>query len=165
MALRQLRFEGDDILKKKSKPIKEITPSVISLMDDMLETLRNKNGLGIAAPQLGVLKQIVIIEDEEELFEVINPEIVETEGTQMSNEACLSIPGLCGDIERPFRIVVRGIDREGYEVEIEADDMIASAFCHEIDHLNGVLFIDNAENIRPIDVEELKKRRKRAKKK
>jgi len=165
MALRQIRIEGDELLKKKSKPVKDITPSILSLMDDMLETLRDKNGLGIAAPQLGVLKRIVIVEDEEELFEVINPEIVEVEGTQTSNEACLSIPGLCGDIERPFKVVVKGLNRLGEGVEFAVDEMLASAFCHEIDHLDGVLFISGAKNLRPIDQEELKRRRKRAKKK
>ena len=165
MALRQIRLEGDELLNKKSKPVKEITASVLSLMDDMRDTLRDKNGLGIAAPQLGVLKRIVIVENEEELFEVINPEIIETEGTQTSNEAFLSIPGLCGDIERPFRIVIRGLDRQGEEIEIDVDDMIASAFCHEIDHLDGVLFVTGATNLRPIDQEELKRRRRKAKRK
>jgi len=164
MALRQIRKEGDELLTKKSKTVKEITPSILSLMDDMLDTLRDKNGLGIAAPQLGVLKRIVIIEDEEDLFEIINPEIITTEGNQTTNEACLSIPGLCGDIERPFRVVVKGLNRQGDEIEVDVEDMLASAFSHEIDHLEGVLFLQNATNIRPIDVDELKRRRKKAKK-
>ena len=165
MALRQIRREGDELLNKKSKPVKEITPSVLSLMDDMLETLRELNGLGLAAPQVGVLKRIIVIENEDELFEVINPEIVETDGTQTSNEACLSIPGLCGDVERPFKVVVKGLDRFGKEVTFQADDMMASAFSHEIDHLNGVLFIADAKNVKPLDREELERRKKKATKK
>ena len=165
MAIRIIRRDGDDILKKKCKPIKEITPAVLGLIDDMVETLRHADALGLAAPQVGALKRIAVIEDEEKLYELINPEITYRDGSQMCNEACLSVPGLCGDIDRPFKITISAIDRNGDQYELTVDDYLASAFCHEIDHLDGVLFTDHAKTLQPISDGELQKRKQMKKKK
>lgn len=161
MALRQVRQKGDDMLTKKCKLVKEITPSIIELLDDMKQTLDEKDGVGIAAPQVGVLRQIAIVAHEDEYYELINPEILEEEGDQHVNEACLSVGGLCGDLNRPYKITVKALDRAGDEYTVTVDDFLASVFCHEIDHLNGILFIDKAQNIRPIEEEERRIRRRR----
>jgi len=163
LGLRQIRQEGDEILKKKCKLVKEINPSVLELLDDMKQTLRELDAVGIAAPQIGTLKRICVVEFEEELYEMINPEIIETNGSQKCSEACLSVPGRCGDVERPFEIVVRATNRDGDEYTIEADDFLTSILCHEIDHLDGVLFTDRATNIQMIDDEQMRAR-KRARK-
>jgi len=165
MALRQLRLEGDEILKKKAKPVKEITPNIISLLDDMLETLHAKNGVGIAAPQVGVLRRIAVIEVEDEIFELINPEIINTEGTQVSNEACLSVMGRCGDVKRPLEVTVQALNREGEQFAVTVDEFLATVFCHEIDHLDGILYLDKATNIRDITPEELQERKEKRQKK
>lgn len=154
MGLKQIRLEGDDILKKRAKPVKEITPQVLQLLDDMYETMQFANGVGIAAPQVGVLKRIAIIKHEDEFFELINPQIIATEGTQICNEACLSVPGLCGDIERPLQITVTAQDRTGTEYTVTVSEFLASVFCHELDHLDGILYRQNATNIRPSIIEE-----------
>ena len=159
MAIRSIRRDGDEILKKKCKPITEITPAVIGLLDDMVETLRHADALGLAAPQVGALKRIAVIEDEDKLYELINPEIKASDGNQMCNEACLSVPGLCGDIDRPFKVTISAMDRKGEQYELTVDDYLASAFCHEIDHLNGILFTDNAKALQPISENELQKRK------
>ena len=167
MAIRSIRRDGDDILKKKCKPVKEITPAVLGLIDDMVETLRHADALGLAAPQVGVLKRVAVILDDDTLYELINPEIKRKDGSQSCNEACLSVPGVCGDIERPFEVTISAIDRSGKEYEMTVDDYLASAFCHEIDHLDGVLFTDNAKALQPISETELQRRKhlKRAKRK
>ena len=161
MGLKQIRQKGDDMLTKKCKLVKEITPSIIELLDDMKHTLDEKEGVGIAAPQVGVLRQIAVVAHEDEYYELINPEILDEEGDQRVNEACLSVAGLCGDLNRPYKITVKALDREGVEYTVTVDDFLASVFCHEIDHLNGVLFIDKAQNIRPIEEEERRRRRRR----
>jgi peptide deformylase len=148
------------MLKKTARPVKDITPSMLELLDDMLETLRAKDAVGLAAPQVGVLRRIVVIEFDDELYELINPEILEQEGSQLCNEACLSVPGRCGDIERPFEVTVRAQNRRGEEFTVTVDDFVASAFCHEIDHLNGILFLDNATNVQFITNEQAEERRK-----
>lgn len=163
MGLKQLRLQGDDILTKVAKPVKEITPAILQLLDDMKETLDAKDGVGIAAPQVGVLRRIVLISLEDEFYELINPEIIEEEGVQMCNEACLSVVQLCGDLKRPMRVVVRATDRLGEEFLLEGDDYMASIICHELDHLDGVLFIDKAHNIRPMDADEREARKERRK--
>jgi peptide deformylase len=164
MSIRHIRREGDEILKKKCKPVKEITPAITEMLDDMRQTLKELDAVGIAAPQIGSLKRIAVVEFEEDLYEMINPEIIETEGTHVCNEACLSVPGRCGDVERPYEIVVRATNRDGEEYTFDADDFLASAICHELDHLDGVLFLDKATNIQLIDEEQMRAR-KRARKK
>ena len=163
MALLTIRQEGDDMLKKKSKPVKVITPDIVSLLDDMLETLNAKDGVGIAAPQVGKLKRIAVVSHEDDLYELINPEIVEIDGNQVCNEACLSVPGRCGDIDRPFKVTVKATNREGEEYTVTVDDFLASVFCHELDHLDGVLFLDKATNIKLINEEQMAERRRNRK--
>ena len=164
MAIRTVRKEGDTILKKPSKPVKEINAATLALVDDMLETMRSLDGVGIAAPQVGALKRIVVIEFEEDLYEMINPEIIEEEGDQVCNEACLSAPGRCGDVERPFKITVQYLNRQGETTTVTIDDFMASVFCHEIDHLDGIIFLDKAKNVRLITEEQLRQRRRERRK-
>ncbi|MCL2361140.1 MAG: peptide deformylase [Defluviitaleaceae bacterium] len=154
MALRQLRVNGDDILRKKAKPVKEIDAKILALLDDMWETLRDKNGVGLAAPQVGVLKRVVVVENEEDIYEMINPEIIASEGTQTCDEACLSVPGYQGDIERPMKVTVQALNRDGESYTVEVEEYPASIFCHELDHLDGVLYLDRATNVRPIEKNE-----------
>lgn len=142
MALRTLRLEGDSILRKESRPVKEITPNILTLLDDLAETMVKHNGCGIAAPQVGVLRRLVVVDVGEGVIELINPEIIEKDGSQVNREACLSIPGKAGTVDRPERVKVRALDRKGNENEIEGEGLLATALCHEIDHLNGVLFTD-----------------------
>lgn len=154
MALRNIVLEGDEILKKRAREVTEINDHVISILDDMIETMRDQEGVGIAAPQVGVLRRIIVVETEEDYVEIINPEILESSGSQHSDEACLSVPGIIGMVERPDYIKVKGLNRKGEEFEVEARDFYARALCHEIDHLNGVLFVDKAVDIRSADAEE-----------
>jgi peptide deformylase len=161
---RQIRREGDDILTKKCKPVKAITPQILELLDDMRQTLKELDAVGIAAPQVGSLKRIAVIEFDDELYELINPEIVEVDGDQTCNEACLSVPGRCGDVTRPYEITVTAYDRNFEPYTLTIDDFQASVFCHEIDHLDGVLFLEKASNIQMINEEQLRAR-KRARKK
>ncbi|MCL2355797.1 MAG: peptide deformylase [Defluviitaleaceae bacterium] len=164
MGRRLIRKEGDEILKKKCKPVKEISPSIIELLDDMKQTIHDLDAVGVAASQIGVLKRVVVVDFEDELYEMINPEIIESEGEQKCNEACLSVPGRCGDVKRPFNAKIKATNRNGEEYIIEADDFLSSIMCHELDHLDGVLFIDKATNVQLINEEQMRAR-KRARKK
>ena len=151
MALRTIRNYTDALLRKKSKPIKIFDGKLHLLLDDMLETLRSVNGLGLAAPQVGVLKRAVIIEIDDSLYELINPELVETSGVQTRSEGCLSVPGKNGLVERPAYIKVKAQNRNGVEIFAEGEELLAVALSHELDHLDGVLYIDRATEI--FDVE------------
>ncbi|MGP1569867.1 MAG: peptide deformylase [Eubacteriales bacterium] len=152
MALRNLVFEGDPILRKKSKEVKNVDDRIRMILDDMIETMRASNGCGIAAPQVGILKRMFVIEPEpDKIIELVNPQIVEQSGSAFEYEGCLSVPELVGKVERPTYIKIRGLNRFGKEVEYEAYDFEASAFCHENDHLDGILYIDKAEDIRTAD--------------
>lgn len=142
MAIRNIRISTDEFLRKKSKPVKEITDNVKTLLDDMAQTMYDANGVGLAAPQIGVLKRIVVIDIDGELIELINPEIIEKVGVQINNEGCLSVPGMTGQVERPEYVKVKALNRNGEEVVYEAENMKAVCFCHEIDHLDGILYID-----------------------
>jgi len=153
MALRQIRVEGDAILRKKAKQVTDINDKILALLDDMLETLKDKNGVGLAAPQVGVLKRVVVIDCEDDFYEMINPEIIKSEGTQTCDEGCLSIPGYHGDIERPMNITVQAQNREGVIFTVEAEEYLASVLCHELDHLEGVLYLDRAANVRVLENE------------
>jgi len=156
MGIRQLRVNGDEILKKKAKPVAEITAGTIALLDDMWDTLHETNGVGLAAPQVGVLKRLAVIEVEEDKYELINPVITAQEGTYDSDEACLSVPGYQGDVVRPFSITVEAQNRDGETYIVEAEEYLASVFCHEIDHLDGVLYLDKATNVRPYEEDDKK---------
>ena len=147
MALRNLVLEGDPLLRKTSRPVDEITPRIIKLLDDMADTMYyGGRGIGIAAPQVGVLRRVFIVDvgDEHGLIEFINPEIIEASGSQTDNEGCLSVPGKTCEVERPSHIKVKATNRNGNEFELEADGLLARCICHENDHLNGVLFIDKS---------------------
>ena len=144
MAIRNLRFEDDEILRKKSKPVKEINANIIELLDDMGETMKKAMGCGLAAVQVGSLKRIFIIDIGEGLIEFINPEIVETSGEILEEEGCLSIPGRTGSVLRPECVVIKATDRGGEEFVTEAEGILAKAICHESDHLDGILYIDKA---------------------
>ena len=132
----------EDFLRKKSRPVEEITPRIKTLLDDMIETMRHANGCGLAGVQVGVLRRIVVIETEEGLFELINPRIVAMAGEQESEEGCLSLPGEWGITKRPMFVTAKALNREGEEIEIKASGLLAKAICHELDHLEGVLFVD-----------------------
>lgn len=147
MALRNLVIEGDPLLRKTSRPVDEITPRIIKLLDDMADTMYFEGrGIGIAAPQVGVLRRIFVIDvgDEHGLIEFINPEIIETSGSQTDNEGCLSVPGKTCEVERPEHVKIKALNRNGDEFELEADGLLARCICHENDHLNGILFIDKS---------------------
>lgn len=151
MALRNIVKRGDEVLEKRAKEVTEINERILTLMDDMLETMRQENGVGIAAPQVGVRKRIFIVEVEDQLFELINPEIMETHGSQDDYEGCLSVPGYTGKVKRPSYVKIRGLNRKGETVVFEGTDLVARAFCHENDHLDGILFTDKATDIHKLD--------------
>lgn len=149
MALRQIRFDGDDILRKKCKEVKEVNDRTLTLIDDMLETMYDANGVGLAAPQVGILKRIVVIdveysEEYDSSIVMINPVIIEKSGEQTGDEGCLSLPGLVAEVTRPDHVICRYFNEEMEEVEIEGEGLLARAICHELDHLDGVLYKDVA---------------------
>lgn len=144
MAIRTIRTEGDEILKKKSKKVEVIDEKIIELINDMIETLHKYEGVGLAAVQVGILKQIVIIQEAEDkpIHVIINPEIISQSGTQIVEEGCLSFPNKFAKIERPENIKIRAINEKGKKIEISGKGLLAQAISHEIDHLNGEVFID-----------------------
>ncbi len=145
MAIRNLRFGGDAILRKTSKEVKEVTPKVKELIDDMLETMYDSNGVGLAAVQVGILKRIVVIDVGEGPLVMINPEVIKTEGSQTGDEGCLSVPGKAGQVTRPMQVTVRYMDEDGEQYELEGEELLARAICHECDHLDGKLYLDLVE--------------------
>lgn len=144
MAIRNIRISTDEVLRKTCKPIKEITPNLLTLLDDMADTMYEANGVGLAAPQVGILKRAVVIDIGEGLVELLNPVILETGGSQTDEEGCLSLPGQSAPVERPYYVKAKAMDREGNEFIIEGEELMARALCHEIDHLDGILYIDKA---------------------
>lgn len=142
MALREIRIDGDPILRKKSRTIEVIDDRIRELVEDMKETMISAQGMGLAAPQVGVLRRVVIVMIGEELFEMINPEIVESEGTLVDVEGCLSIPGKSGTVHRPAKIKVKFLDVHGEKKTLEVSGYSARAVCHELDHLEGILYTD-----------------------
>ena len=148
---------GDEILRKKCRPVEEITPKTLRLLDDMAETMRAAQGVGLAAPQVGILRRIVVIEVEEgNLIELINPKIIAYAGEQEGTEGCLSVPGKWGTVKRPMHVTVRAFNRHGEEFEITGSDFLARAFCHELDHLDGKLYVDIATEIETVPAEPTK---------
>lgn len=146
MAIRQIRTIGDEILRKECKPVKLMTPRTKDLIEDMFETMYEENGVGLAAPQVGVLKQIVVIDVEDgDQYVLINPEILETEGSVTGYEGCLSVPGKTGKVTRPTRVKVRAYDENMELYELEGQDLLARAICHECAHLHGELYVDLVE--------------------
>ncbi|AFK86725.1 MULTISPECIES: peptide deformylase [Thermoanaerobacterium] len=152
MALRYIRKIGDPILYKKAKYVDKIDDHVIMILDDMAETMYNADGVGLAANQIGILRRLVVVDVGDGLIELINPEIILEEGEQIGKEGCLSVPNVTGEVKRPKKVRVRYQDRTGEYKEIEGEDFLARALSHEIDHLNGILFVNKA--IRIINDEE-----------
>jgi peptide deformylase len=142
MAIRNILKDEDPTLRKKSREVEKIDQRIITLLDDMVDTMYEADGVGLAAPQVGVLKRMIVIDVGEGIIELINPIIIEGEGEQIDVEGCLSIPGITGEVKRPARVVVRGLDRRGKIIEIIGEELLARALCHEIDHLDGILFTD-----------------------
>lgn len=142
MAVYKIITLGDPILREKAQPVRKITPNVLKLLDSMADTMYAAPGVGLAAPQIGVSKRVIVVDVGDGLVELINPEIVAAEGRDVGPEGCLSIPGVQGEVPRAARVVVRGLDRHGQEREYRAEGLFARALQHEIDHLDGILFID-----------------------
>ena len=145
MALRTIRVEGDPVLTKKSRPVEEMTPKISELITDMLDTMYDAMGVGLAAPQVGILKRIVVIDVGEGPIVLINPEILETSGEQTGDEGCLSVPGMAGQVTRPNYVKVKAMDEDMNEVIYEGTELLARAFCHEIDHLDGKMYTELVE--------------------
>ena len=145
MALRKIRLQGDEVLAKVSRPVEKMTPRIHDLIGDMLETMYDAMGVGLAAPQVGMLKRIVVIDIGEGPIVLINPEILETSGEQTGDEGCLSVPGKCGQVTRRYYVKVRALDEDMNEFEMEGEGLLARAFCHEIDHLDGKMYVDLVE--------------------
>jgi peptide deformylase len=150
MAIRMIVKDPDPILREISRPVPKITPNIHKLLDNMADTMYDAHGVGLAAPQIGILKRVIVIdagEEDQELIEMINPEIISRSGKQLGPEGCLSIPGINGDVNRFEKVTVKGLDRDGHEITIKAEGFLARVFQHEIDHLDGTLFTDIAETI------------------
>ncbi len=154
MAILNILTEEDPTLRRTSRKVDEITPRIITLLDDMKDTLHKANGCGLAAPQVGVLRRVVLVEVEEgKLIELINPEIIKASGKQNEIEGCLSLPHKWGVTDRPMKVTVKALDRNGKPFTVTGEGLLARAFCHEIDHLDGKLFTDNV--IEMVDESEL----------
>ncbi|MBO7250330.1 MAG: peptide deformylase [Clostridia bacterium] len=139
---------GDDTLRRVCRPVDKITPRTLQLLDDMVETMRAANGVGLAAPQVGILRRVVVIEVEEgKVIELINPKIIAYSGEQTGVEGCLSVPGRSGTVTRPMHVTVRAMNRHGETFDITGSELLARAFCHELDHLDGKLYVDIAKDL------------------
>ena len=158
MALRNIVTQGDSVLNKVCRPVTKFDKRLHVLLDDMAETLVDANGVGLAAPQVGVLRRVVLVDTGDEILELINPEIIKTEGEQTGLEGCLSVPGKYGIVTRPYVVGVRAQDRFGEWFEVEGEELIARCFCHELAHLDGQLYVEVAERmLTPEELEELEK--------
>ncbi|WP_159887068.1 peptide deformylase [Paenibacillus puerhi] len=150
MAIKIIVKDPDPVLREKSKPVPKITRNIWKLLDDMVDTMYDAEGVGLAAPQIGILKRVIVMDCGDEhggLIELINPEIIELEGEQLGAEGCLSIPGLRGDVKRAARAKVKGLNRDGEEIIIEGTELLARCIQHEVDHLDGILYTDLAESL------------------
>ncbi|MFW6381774.1 MAG: peptide deformylase [Bacillota bacterium] len=147
MAVLNIRIVGDPVLRSQAKAVESISEETGKLIDNMVDTMYRYNGIGLAAPQVGILQRIIVIDVGDNLIEMVNPRILSGEGQELREEGCLSIPEETGFVERKKRVKVRGLDREGKEINMEAEGLLARAFQHEIDHLNGVLFTDKTVQI------------------
>lgn len=145
MAIRNVRTIGDEILTKKAKEVTEMTPRIQELIDDMFDTMYESEGVGLAAPQVGIRKRIVVIDCGEQPYVLINPVILETSGEQTGYEGCLSVPGKVGTVTRPNYAKVKALDENMDEIIVEGTELLARCLCHEIDHLNGIMYVDKAE--------------------
>ncbi|WP_274361550.1 peptide deformylase [Paenibacillus thermotolerans] len=149
MAIRIIVKHPDSVLRERAKEVPKVTPNIQKLLTDMADTMYDAPGVGLAAPQIGILKRVIVVDigDEHGLIELVNPEILEADGEQFGPEGCLSIPGLQGDVRRKNRVKVKGLNRDGEQIVVDATGYLARALQHEIDHLNGVLYIDIAERV------------------
>ncbi|MDY3250951.1 MAG: peptide deformylase [Candidatus Choladocola sp.] len=145
MAIRQIRIMGDDKLEKVCRPVTEMTPRTQELIQDMLDTMYDANGVGLAAPQVGILKRIVVIDVGEGPLVMVNPEILETSGEQTGQEGCLSLPGQAGIVTRPNYVKVKAFDADMNEYVMEGTELLARAICHECDHLDGIMYVRHVE--------------------
>ena len=145
MAIREIRVVGDRVLTKKCRPVEKMTPRISELIDDMFDTMYEANGVGLAAPQVGILKRIVVMDVDGTPHLLINPEILETSGSQTGAEGCLSLPGKAGIVTRPNYAKVKALNEDMEEVILEGEGLLARAFCHEIDHLGGHLYVEKVE--------------------
>ena len=148
MALRNIRVlgqDGDEILRKTAKEVTEMTPKIREFIDDMFETMYEANGVGLAAPQVGIRKRIVVIDCGDDPIVLINPVILETSGEQTGSEGCLSVPGKCGTVTRPNYAKVKAFDEDMNEYIVEGEELLARCLCHEIDHLDGIMYVDKVE--------------------
>ena len=148
MAIRNIIQLGDPVLRKKSFAVETISPKIIQLLDDMKDTLNKAKGAGLAAVQVGVLRRVFIVDVDEGYFEFINPEIISQKGEQCGPEGCLSVKGKWGDVKRPNQVVVKATDRNGKQFKLKAEGFFARAVCHEYDHLDGIVYVDKADNLR-----------------
>lgn len=156
MALLQILKEGEELLRKQCRPVEEITPRILTLLDDMRDTMRAAGGVGLAAPQVGVLRRVVVVECEPgEVIELINPVITHSSGEQQDLEGCLSVPGKNGITTRPAKVTVEALDRNGKKRKYTGEGLLARCFCHEIDHLDGILYIDHARMLTDEELEEM----------
>ncbi|MCM1023648.1 MAG: peptide deformylase [Prevotella sp.] len=161
MALRKIVNKSDDILRKKCKPVVNFDEKLCILLDDMAETMYKSNGVGLAAPQVGMLRRAVVVDVGDGLLELVNPEIIKSKGTQRAVEGCLSCPDEWGYVVRPYEIVIKAQDRTGKFLQLKLKDFMARAVCHELDHLEGQLFIDIADEM--VDPDELENEQKKGK--
>lgn len=145
MAIRTIRVMGDEILEKKCREVKDLTPRIGELIRDMFDTMYEAGGVGLAAPQVGVLKRIVVIDTDGTPHVLINPEIIETSGSQTGQEGCLSLPGKCGIVTRPNYVKVRAFDENMEPYELVGEELLARAICHECEHLDGVMYVEHVE--------------------
>lgn len=162
MALRNILNKDDELLTKKSKPVLEYNKRLLDLLDDMAETMKKADGIGLAAPQVGILKRVAVIDIGDGLIELINPEIIECKGEQINQEGCLSCPNEYGYVVRPYKVKVSAFNRKGEKIIVKGQELLARALCHEIDHLDGVLFLDK---VVAVDLNEKPKKVKVTKKK
>ena len=142
MAIRKIITIGDDKLRKVSKTVTKFNSHLQTFLDDLVDTMRENNGAGLAAPQVGVLKRCCVVEVDDKLFQLVNPEIISTEGEQEGSEGCLSVPERMGYVKRPMKVMVKAQNAKGEEIVVTGEGLCARALCHEIDHLNGVLYVD-----------------------
>lgn len=152
MAMREIIKFGDEVLRKKCRPVTSFDDRLGALLDDLTETLLASDGVGLAAPQVGILRRVCVVNvrDDRGTIELINPEIIEESGNQIGNEGCLSAPNEWSEVERPNRVTVKAFDRNGKEFTIKGKELAARAFCHEIDHLDGILFTDRVKKTLPV---------------
>ncbi len=157
MALRNIVKEGDPVLRKVCRPVGNVDDRLRGILDDMVETMREAGGVGLAAPQVGIMRRYFVCEPDPEegpVYKMVDPEIIETEGVQQCEEGCLSLPGYLGTVERPERVVVEYTDENGERKTLEAEGFAANVICHEYDHLDGILYKDKAENFRRVPDED-----------